>query len=114
MKSYEQFFDIPRKCETYGICHLFYPIAIHHIHDQFVTSIKVYHTTKTIFGKDQRIYFIFGREYVRYALYPAMTVYLIDACVSQHIFPSCAVTLEYFPHNRGTFECVVFAFNAFF
>ena len=69
--------------------------------------IVYYHTTKTIFGKDQRMpatgYISYPTpECMTHALYPAVSVYFyVDARVS-----SCDKPM-YFPRNRGGFEQAV-------
>ena len=73
----------------------------------------LYHTTKTIFGKDQRMLA------TGYILYPTLSASLthcirqgVRIFMSMHAYhrvfsPSRADTLMYFPRNRGGFEQVV-------
>ena len=77
--------------------------------------MKSYHTTKTIFGKDQRIP---PTGYISYpALSASLTHYIrslsayfnVDARKFPRVFPMRVVTLVYFPRNRGRFEKVIFA-----
>ena len=82
----------------------------------FMTQIvesSIYHTTKTIFGKDQRMP---ATRYIVYAtLSASLTHYIwqwVRIFMSMHAYhrafsPSRADTLLYFPRNRGEFGQVV-------
>ena len=82
-------------------------------------DIHFYHTYKTISGKDrcrQPDIFHIQPWARRDTLFQAVSAYLMPIHAYPRVFsPSRAVTLMYFPCNRGTFKCVIFAcFCAYF
>ena len=74
----------------------------------------IYHTTKTIFGKDQkdagnRIYFVSDPERVTHAIISGSECVFLCQCtpITMRFSPSRADTPMYFLRNRGGFEQVV-------